>query len=581
MRTAIYCRVSTPGQKNTTSLPEQERINREKAASLAWEVSEPHVYREVEGGEDLYRPQMDKLWEAIMRHEVEGVIADVLDRLSRDEGDAAAFWHHCDRYGVVVELASEDLDDSEQGRTVRFIAGMHARMERADIKRRTQRGRRARAAAGKLGAAPFPLYGYLWGDPEKGQRSYYVVDPETSWVVVIIFERVAGGVPLRRICRQLEAEGIPTPGQVLERRGQLPRGKTASAVWHKSTIQRMIKRTPAYWGANEAYRYETSTIKERPALTGITRKRRQTRERAPDDPLRVAFPATTAPAIVSPELAARARARIEENHAEWSGRPVADPLATIWRGLAVCGHCGARLRTAQLHGSANRRYTCQGMRPDPITGQRSPCPGGAFTMSAGQLDPAGWRDVLAWLVQPENVERFLAEWQDDSAGKEESAASRLTAVEHAIAELRRKMKELGEDIAETTRGESRRTLNAQLDEYADQLDAEEGKRAKLLRETADAGMQSAAAAEFRDWAREVAPVAAGYDRAQQRSTLRALGAELTLWSASYVHPDGWPQRYKIRLHFTGWTGQAPVQLPPTASALKPSLTASCWLQDCR
>jgi len=25
-RTAIYCRVSTPGQKNTTSLPEQERL---------------------------------------------------------------------------------------------------------------------------------------------------------------------------------------------------------------------------------------------------------------------------------------------------------------------------------------------------------------------------------------------------------------------------------------------------------------------------------------------------------------------------------------------------------------------------
>ena len=91
MRTAIYCRVSTPGQKNTTSLPEQERINREKAAALGWDVSEPHVYHEVEGGEDLYRPHMDRLWDAIMRHEIDGVIVDVLDRLSRDEGDAAAF----------------------------------------------------------------------------------------------------------------------------------------------------------------------------------------------------------------------------------------------------------------------------------------------------------------------------------------------------------------------------------------------------------------------------------------------------------------------------------------------------------
>jgi site-specific DNA recombinase len=182
MRTAIYCRVSTPGQKNTTSLPEQARINREHAVSLGWEVSEPQVYREVEGGEDLYRPQMDRLWDAIMRHEVDGVICDVLDRLSRDEGDAAAFWHHCDRYGVRVELASEDLDDSEHGRNLRTLAGIVARMERADIKRRTQRGRRARAAAGKLFPGPWPLYGYLWGDPERGARTYYVVDLETSWV---------------------------------------------------------------------------------------------------------------------------------------------------------------------------------------------------------------------------------------------------------------------------------------------------------------------------------------------------------------------------------------------------------------
>src|SRR5690242_20673861 len=107
MRTGIYCRVSTPGQRNTTSLPEQERLCREHAAELGWEVSEPHVCREVEGGQDLYRPQMDRLWDAIIRHEIDAVVIDVLDRLSRDEGDQGAFYHHCDRYGVRVELASQ------------------------------------------------------------------------------------------------------------------------------------------------------------------------------------------------------------------------------------------------------------------------------------------------------------------------------------------------------------------------------------------------------------------------------------------------------------------------------------------
>jgi DNA invertase Pin-like site-specific DNA recombinase len=50
MRTAIYCRVSSPGQKNTSSLSEQERLCREHIAALGWQVSEPHVYREVESG---------------------------------------------------------------------------------------------------------------------------------------------------------------------------------------------------------------------------------------------------------------------------------------------------------------------------------------------------------------------------------------------------------------------------------------------------------------------------------------------------------------------------------------------------
>src|SRR5260221_8381967 len=258
MRTAIYCRVSSPGKKNSTSLPEQERLNREHAAGLNWQVSEPHVYREVEGGEALYRPAMDRLWDAIQAHEVDGVIIDVLDRLSRDEGDQGAFYHHCDRYGVQVELASQDYDETEQGRTLRFIAGLHARMEHADIKRRTQRGRKARVAAGKMFVGAYPLYGYLWADPEKGQRTAYVVDPETAPIVVRIYEAVAAGVPIKRLALQLEAEGVPTPGQILAERGQLPTGRTCTAIWHRGTIHRIL-RHPAYGGQHGAYRWAKTT----------------------------------------------------------------------------------------------------------------------------------------------------------------------------------------------------------------------------------------------------------------------------------------------------------------------------------
>src|SRR5678815_3627474 len=60
------------------------------------------------------------------------------------------------------------------------------------------------------------------GDPATGARTHYVVDPETAPVVIRIFNAIDNGAPVRQIARELEQEGIPTPFQVLEARGQLP-----------------------------------------------------------------------------------------------------------------------------------------------------------------------------------------------------------------------------------------------------------------------------------------------------------------------------------------------------------------------
>jgi site-specific DNA recombinase len=557
MRTAIYCRVSSPGQKNTTSLPEQERINRAHAASLGWEVSEAHAYREVEGGEDLYRPCMDRLWGAIQTHEIDAVVIDVLDRLSRDEGDQGAVYHHADRYGVRIELASEDIDETDHGRNLRTLSGIMSRMERVEIRRRTQRGRKARVASGKMFTGACPLYGYLWGDPDKGQRTYYVIDPETGHTVVRIFERAADGVSIRQIARELEREGIPTPYQVLAERGMLPAGRTASPIWWRAAILRILKH-PAYWGEHSAYRWQNSAVKVRPADTGITRKVRQQHERDVDDPDRVALHGT-APALVSRELAERAHARLAQNKAESAGRNP-DPLATIWRGMAVCGHCGGRMFTAPATTNGDgRRYRCLSRR-SVNGGVPVPCPGGKFSINAGVLDTSGWADVRAWLEKPENVSRLLAEREREEKTGERSAASRLEASAATIATLRDKMDALAETISETSKGESRRTLQEKLDRYADQVTAEEGKRERLMREARETTDRAREDREIREWVRVVAQRAGTARREEQRAVMMALGAKVTVWRADYAHPDGWPQRYKIVLTWTGFTGQ-PITLP--------------------
>ncbi len=92
------------------------------------------------------------------------------------------------------------------------------------------------------------------------------------------------------------------------------------------------------------------------------------------------------------------------------------------------------------------------------------------------------------------------------------------------------------------------------------LRTEEGKRERLLHEAREASAYAEAARDVREWVRIVAAHAESFTREQRRDTLRALGAQLTLWRTDYVHPDGWPQRYRIRLHWTGFIGQ-PTTLP--------------------
>ncbi len=555
MRTAIYCRVSTPGQKNTTSLPEQERLNREHAAGLGWQVSEPHVYHDVQGGEDLYRPAMDRLWAAIEAHEVDAVVIDVLDRLSRDEGDQGAFYHHCDRYGVRIALASEDIDESEHGQTLRSISGIVSRIERAEIRRRTQRGRRARVAAGKMFAGAVPLYGYVWKDPTPGQRTAYVVDPETTPVVVRIYEAVAAGVPIKRLALQLEAEGVPTPGQILAEHGQLPEGRTAHSVWSRSTLHRILDH-PAYWGEHCAYRLASTTEKVRPPETGVTVKVRRQHERDEDDPARITLPLVS-PALVSRELAERVHARLAENKAESAGRNP-DPLATLWRGLVVCGHCGVRMQT-WVAKAGGRCYRCRSERIGP-DGHLLHCPGGEVSMAASVLDPCGWADVRAWLSKEENVSRLLAEWEQEDQSAEHRLSSRLNAADAQIALVGDKMSRLADTIAETADRESRHVLQVKLDDYSAQVRAQEAKKARLVQEASEAASYAEQARTVREWVARVDADADTFTPVERRTTLKALAAQVTIWRDDHVHADDWPQRYRIILHFTGFTGQ-PVTLP--------------------
>ena len=232
--------------------------------------------------------------------------------------------------------------------------------------------------------------------------------------------------------------------------------------------------------------------------------------------------------------------------------------------MAYCGHCGYALSIytrKQADGATPRGYRCAGM----TVICRAPCPGAGFAMNAPILDPLAWGESLAARLRDEkNVTRPLADWQRARKQGRDSMALRLAAAEAQIASLHDRMASLTQAISEVSAAASRAALTSGLDDLSAQLAREHVKREQLVREAADERAYALGASEMREWARLVSERAGSFTREQQRDTLRALGAQLTLWRADAVHDDDWPQRYRVVLTFTGF-GAQPVTLPPQSA----------------
>src|SRR6266536_3415966 len=130
-RAAIYVRVSSTGQEQDgTSLDTQLERCRAYAADHGYTVGEPHVYREVHTGTELWeRPKLTALRDAVRRREVSTVIAYAIDRLSRDPVHLGVIISEAEHAGAGVEFVTEPMDGSPEGQLIRFVRGYAAKVE--------------------------------------------------------------------------------------------------------------------------------------------------------------------------------------------------------------------------------------------------------------------------------------------------------------------------------------------------------------------------------------------------------------------------------------------------------------------
>ncbi|MGG5252140.1 recombinase family protein [Neobacillus sp. SM06] len=166
------------------------------------------IYEEVVSGEYISeRPEMQKMLREIEIGSADAVLCMDLDRLGRgDMVDQGTIYRIFKNSETVIITPTEVIDPQDENQELTFsIKSLIAREELKTIVKRMQRGRRQSAKEGKS-VSKKPPFGYI-----RNENLKLSPDPDTSWVVEMVFKMAADGSGRRSIAEKLDQLGIKPP----------------------------------------------------------------------------------------------------------------------------------------------------------------------------------------------------------------------------------------------------------------------------------------------------------------------------------------------------------------------------------
>lgn len=423
MRTAVYARVSTRGQKEQRSIEMQRDAVRQWCAQQHPQiVISPDLWFEDDGRSGKIpldkRPGGRNLLGAVVSGNVDQLVLFDLSRLSRDVGDS-----HAVRKQIVrklgIPIASIRTGRISDGTTEsEFRDNLDATLDEnevAKILERTSRGRRTWTERGYWpgGIPPFGYRAERQTTQEGGRRAKLVLENRRipgqnltePQVIRIIYRKLADGWSAVKTADYLNTRGIP------------------AHVFREGRKKLGVAR---YWRATRVVHLARNTIYKGEFPWGK-------RHNVTEDGVRVHLLKTdqakqivqSVPAIVSPELWQRAFDALRGNQLSQMAHAKFQYLLSK---MILCGECGRH-----YSGGGRAMYRCVGRaqvreREAALGGNRCSVKRG---IRMDQVEPAMWTQAASFIQSPllllEELEKNLATTDDEATVKRE-----VTRIESAL-----------------------------------------------------------------------------------------------------------------------------------------------------
>ena len=432
MVVVAYARVSTEKEEQEDSFERQVSYYTTLINSKPeWKFGGIYADPGITGTRAEKRPDFLRMIEDCRAGKINKILVKSISRFARNTVDALNYIRELKELGISIYFENENIDTLTPGGEVLItILAAMAEQESRTMSTNIKWSYQKKFKNGEVLLNTSMMMGYIKTDrrDEEG-KVIYEINEEEAVVVRRIYREYLSGVTVTRICRGLEADGIPT--------------KLGRKRWQPSVIKSIL--------TNEKYTGDALLGKTFKADV-LSKKRQKNMGQAP-----MYYAEGTQPAIIEKEVFELVKAEMQ-HRADEKNTAVGNSRYTSkypFSGLLVCGECGHKLRRHVRKVGSGKQVPAWGCS-NRISNGRAACD--SHHVNEETLQRTYTAAVQEMIADAEEVIRLV----QDSTGlvMEPENTAELARVEQEIIELQ-------EAVMEIHKAKQKRGIGAA--EYAEKI----------------------------------------------------------------------------------------------------------------